>query len=219
MKKLRLIIGAVLSITLLMSLPAWSAGWYVVKHELGDTMIVEYKPGPKWSVVSGPYDTKEAAARAGGVDIPVGMAVSPTDRKNPTKKAAKGGDGKWYVVKHETAGDTVVIDYKPGPRWSVVSGPYNTKEQAAREGGVDIPKEAANQPEARRNPPEKTTAETPEMGWFVVKNRLGKMTIVEYRPGGNWSVVSGPYKTKEEAAREGGIDLPVKDKYNVPKAP
>jgi hypothetical protein len=218
MKKLRLIIGAVLSITLLFAITAGAGTWYVVKHQLGDTLVIDYKPGPNWTVVSGPYDTKAQAAREGGVDIPQDAAQMPMDRTNPPKKAGAGKTGgNWYVAKHK-GGDTVVIDYKPGPNWSVVSGPHPTKKEAAREGGIDIPVEPATQPEDRRDPPEKATAGDSTGGWYVVKSRQGETTIVNYKPGGNWTLVSGPHETKEQAAREGGVDLPVDEQLVVPRA-
>ncbi len=214
MKKQRLIFCAVLSISLLFTITASAGDWYVVKHDLGDTVVIDYKPGPRWTVVSGPYDTKQEAAKAGKIDIPVGMAEAPTERKDPVKKLSKGETkGGWYVVKHDL-GDTVVTSYKPGPRWTVISGPHATKEEAARAGKIDIPVGMADAPTDRKDPVEKLSKGDAEGDWYVVKHDLGDTSIIKGKPGPRWTVVSGPYKSKGAAARAGKIDIPEEPAVN-----
>lgn len=205
MKTLRilLICAAVLALA---AASVQAAEWYAVKHKLGETAITDQKPGPGWTVIGGPYKTKDEAARAAGID-PTKTKLEPIG-----KIGGKTPKDKWYVVKHKS-GETAVLDSKnPGPGWTVVGGPYPNKAEAARAGGIDPTK-------VKLAPIGKTTAETKTGGnWYAVKHKSGGMAVIDYKPGPGWAIEGGPYKSKSEAARAFNIDLTKPTKLPPPVA-
>jgi hypothetical protein len=70
MKRWRFFVALVLSLSLVMVGVAAAADWYVVKHKSGAKAAIDYKPSPGsgWSVLSGPYKSKDEAARTSGFD-------------------------------------------------------------------------------------------------------------------------------------------------------
>jgi hypothetical protein len=57
--------------------------------------------------------------------------------------------------------------------------------------------------------------------WYIVKHRSGAKAAIDYKPaqGSGWSVLSGPYKSKDEAARASGIDASARPPVKLPARP
>ncbi len=182
--RLILIVGAVFALAL--ATAAFAGQWYVVKHKSGAMAVFDQKPGPGWTVESGPYDSKTAAARAGGIDPQAEPKVKPIAALSLSDDA-----DKYYVAKHKLGGMVVTDDASPGPDWTIVGGPFDNKEAAARSAGLDAPTETVEPAEA-----------TVQAGkWYVVKHKLGNSAVINYKTGADWTVLDGPYDTKESALR------------------
>lgn len=207
MASLRILMVLLVGAFMAVSATAGAENWYVVKHKSGQTAVTDHKPGKDWSMVSGPYQTQDEAARAGGVNPNMDAANIPRQLESGRKQPSS----TWYVVKHKS-GQTAVIDYKPGKDWSIVSGPYASKDEAARAGAIDPATEPSGIP-GRLSAQEGQASST----WYVVKHKSGQTTVTDYRPGHDWSIVSGPYKARDEAARAGGVNLPGASTMSVPR--
>jgi hypothetical protein len=179
--------------------PAMALDWYVVQHKSGFTTIFDREPGPEWSIVSGPFATRDAAIRAAGSEI---------QPFNPFTVARPGGSGDvpagrtggtYYVVRHKS-GATTVYDRDPGPEWTIASGPYGTWDEAARAGGVDA-YDLSLRPSGPVDEPAGMRGE-----YFVVQHKSGATRVTDRAPMPGWRVVSGPYGGWDEAARAGGVD-------------
>jgi hypothetical protein len=203
MRNLKLMTILAMSGILLIAVSANAAEWYIVKHKAGETVVIDYAPGGDWTIIGGPYESKEAAARAGNID------PGATSSKPVPKFSAEGDIELWFVVKHK-AGETTVVNYKPGGDWSIIGGPYESKEAAARAGNIDPSKQASI-------PVPEYMADRGEGEWYVVKHKAGETVVIDYKPGGDWSIVSGPHKTKSAAARAGNIDPTKQASTPVPK--
>jgi hypothetical protein len=203
MKKVMTIILVGVMAVFVLATMGFAAEWYVVKHKSGETAVLDEKPGPGWSVVSGPYKTKAEAARAGGIE-PGEADVKPVGEVDEGEAS-----GKWYVAKHKSGKTVVTQKSEPGPGWTVTGGPFMSKAEAARSAGIE-PGEGDLEPVG-------AGADMEEGKWYAVKHKSGEMAIVDYKPGVAWSVVGGPYESKEAAARAHQID-PTKSTMTPSKA-
>ena len=62
---------------------ALAGSYYVVKDNTGRTAVVDYQPGPGWTVVDGPFEYRDMAARAAhsGASPVTGVRPLPSPRK------------------------------------------------------------------------------------------------------------------------------------------
>jgi len=183
--------------------PAMAVDWFVVQHKSGFTTVFDSEPGPEWSVVSGPFATRDAAIRAAGSEIQPFNPFTVVRPSGSGEELAGRAGGMFYVVKHKS-GFTTVFDREPGPEWNILSGPYDTRDAAVRAAGAEIqpfnpftvarPSGSGDEPAGMRGE------------YFVVQHKSGATRITDRAAMPGWRVVSGPYAGWDEAARAGGVD-------------
>jgi hypothetical protein len=61
---------------------ATAGSYYVVKDNVGRAAVVDYQPGPGWTVVDGPFEYRDTAARAAhlGTSPATGSRPLPSPR-------------------------------------------------------------------------------------------------------------------------------------------
>lgn len=161
--------------------------FYVVQDKMGKATVMEGKPGIGWTVIEGPFASKDAAQRALGA----GGAVSPT--ASPSMKYGKTPSvAEFYVVKDST-GRMTVTRGRPSTGWTVVSGPYAEKDAAERI--------VAGSPRPTAEPATTTAERTRIGGYYVLRDSRGQMAVHHGKAGVGWETVGGPYATKDEAQR------------------
>lgn len=174
--------------SLAMAGSVFAADFYVIQDQLGQATVMEGHPGLGWTIVGGPYKTKDEAQRALGA----AGAVRPT--APPSRSGAAATTGQFYVVR-DSMGQAAVTQGEPGPGWAVLSGPYASEDVARRALG------SAQKPTAMPA----TAAGAGDSGsFYIVRDKLGQTTVAEGMPGIGWSVVEGPFKTKDAAERAMG---------------
>lgn len=189
MKIAQIFIALVTVTTLAMVGSVFAGDFYVVQDQLGQATVMEGHPGLGWTIAGGPYKSKDEAERALGA----AGAVKPT--APPTRSGAAATTGQFYVVR-DNQGQAAVLQGEPGPGWAVQSGPYASEDAARRALG------SAQKPTAM---PVAPAGAGEKMGsLYIVKDKLGQTTVSEGMPGIGWSVVEGPFKTKDAAERAMG---------------
>ncbi|MDQ7785054.1 MAG: hypothetical protein RDU20_19370 [Desulfomonilaceae bacterium] len=166
---------------------AVAADFYVVRDKMGQSTVMEGKPGLGWMIVDGPFDTKDAALRVLGAARATPPTAAPTRAGDDSAEMSE-----FYVVKDDR-GMVTVTRGLPSVGWAVVSGPYAWKDAAERA--------ASGSPKPTAQPGSAALEETAKDKYYVVKDKVGQTVVHQGETGPGWTRVSGPYDTIDEAQR------------------